>query len=348
VSKAAAPFDHRSSEPMTAIVRVAVVAVTLALFFSALFNALLGFKDIAIVLALATPLGLSAWGFARGGQNEAAVVLLCIVLVFTATLILMMSPLGVHDMSITAYGGVILVGALLLSRQAFTAIAIFTYVAATCAFAADIFGYSRSRIAHVSGWPHYVDFLVITTVFAVLGRFASRKLFGSLGTAQYDNSRDPVTGLLNRGGFLMSSAMRLRAAQERGEYAVLFLADLDGFRRMNLVVGQQGADKVLAEAGRRLSLAGGEGEYLFGRVGDDEFAALAIGIDEAQAESFARNLHEALDFDFMGISVRNAAGYARFPRDAHGFVPLMLAALSGVGDAKSREECRISGPSDRI
>jgi hypothetical protein len=50
----------------------------------------------------------------------------------------------------------------------------------------------------------------------------------------------------------------------------------------------------------------------------------------------------------MGISVRNAAGYARFPRDAHGIEPLMLAALSGVGDAKSREENRLSGPSDRI
>ena len=348
MSKAAAPFDHRSSEPMTAIVRVAVVAVTLALFFSALFNALLGYKDIAIVLALATPLGVSAWGFARAGQNEAAVVLLCTVLVFTATLILIMSPLGVHDMSVTAYGGVILVSALLLSRQGFIGIAVLTFIAATCAFGADILGYSRSRIAHLSGWTHYVDFLVITTVFGVLGRYASGKLFGSLGTAHHDKSRDPVTGLLNRSGFLMASAMRLRAAQDRGEYAVLFLADLDGFRRMNLVVGQQGADKVLGEAGRRMSLAGGEGEYLFGRVGDDEFAALAIGISEAQADGFARNLHDAMNFDFMGISVRNAAGYARFPRDAHGIEPLMLAALSGVGDAKSREDSRVSGPSDRI
>jgi len=121
-------YDHRASAPMSAIVRVAVVAVTLALFVSALFNALLGFQDIAIVLALATPLGISAWGFSRAGHNEAAVGLLCSVLIVVVTLILLMNPLGVHDMSITAYGGIVLVAALLLTRRAFFAIVALVFI----------------------------------------------------------------------------------------------------------------------------------------------------------------------------------------------------------------------------
>jgi len=333
---------------MSDIVRVAVVSVTLALFCSAMFNALLGQRDIAILLALATPLGISAWGFSRAGHHEAAVVLLCCVLVTVATLILVMNPLGVHDMSVTAYGGVVLVSALLLSRRAFIAMVALTFVAATTAFAVDLLGFSRSRISNPANWPQYVDFLVINSVFAVLGRVAARKLFASLDDAQLASSHDAVTGLLNRVGFLKSASMALRAAHARGEHAVLVIADIDHFRRVNLVIGQEAADRVLAEAARRLSLMGGESECLFGRVGDDELAVVCFGITEAQAEAFARSVHETLDFDHMGVSVRNAAGFARFPRDAHGIEPLMLAAQGGVGHAKVLDAERLSGPADRI
>jgi len=173
---------------MSAIVRVAVITVTLALFVSSLLNALLGLKEIAIILALATPLGISAWGFSRAGQNEAAIVLLCTVLITVVTIILVMNPLGVHDMSITAYGGVVLVAALLLSRRAFIAILVLTVIASTTAFTADLTGYSRSRIAGIGGWPQYADFMIITSVFAILGRVASEQLLGSLGDGASPNS----------------------------------------------------------------------------------------------------------------------------------------------------------------
>ena len=348
MSRQGVGYDPRASKPMTAIVRIAITAVTLALFVSSLFNAVLGFRDIAIILALATPLGLSAWGFARAGLNEAALVLLCSVLVVVVTIILVMNPLGVHDMSITAYGGIVLVSALLLSRRAFFAIVFLTLLAASLAFLAELNGYTRSRFAGIGGWPQYVDFLIITSVFAVLGRVASEQLFGSLGDAHHASWRDPVTGLLNRAGFLMSSAMRLRAAQDRGEFALLVVADLDGFRRVNLVIGHAAADNVLAEAGQRLCGVSAERERLVGRIGDDEFAVLVAGVREDDADALARALHDALDFDYMGVSVRNAAGYARFPRDAHGIEALLLAAQSGVGHAKADPDHRTSGPADRI
>jgi len=333
---------------MAAIVRVAVITVTLALFVSSLLNALLGLKEIAIILALATPLGISAWGFSRAGQNEAAIVLLCTVLITVVTIILVMNPLGVHDMSITAYGGVVLVAALLLSRRAFIAILVLTVIASTTAFTADLTGYSRSRIAGIGGWPQYADFMIITSVFAILGRVASEQLLGSLGDAHDASSEDLVTGLLNRRGFFMTSAMRLKAAQHHGECGVLVVADLDNFRRMNLVIGQQAADNVLVEAGRRLTLAPGLSQAVIGRVGDDEFAVLVTGIPEEEAPAVARTVHAVLNFDYLGVSVRNAAGFARFPREAHGIEPLMLAAQSGVGHAKAHPEQRLSGPADRI
>ena len=108
---------------MATIVRMAVVVVTIALFSGATINAIIGQRELAVIFALAAPLGISAWGFVRAGYNEPAILLLCLVLTVVVTLVLVLNPLGVHDVAITAYGGVILFAALLLSRGAFYAVA---------------------------------------------------------------------------------------------------------------------------------------------------------------------------------------------------------------------------------
>ena len=83
-------FDPSASPEISAIVRSAVIVATLAFFTGAMMNAVLGHRDIAVVLALAAPLGVSAWGFVRAGHNEAALGLLCCVLVTVITLILVL------------------------------------------------------------------------------------------------------------------------------------------------------------------------------------------------------------------------------------------------------------------
>jgi diguanylate cyclase (GGDEF)-like protein len=332
---------------MTTIVRVAIIAVTVALFLGSTFNMILGNRDIAVLMALATPLGISAWGFAHAGHNEHAMVLLSCVLITVVTLILIRNPLGVHDVALTAYSGIILAGALLLSRRSFVAIAAIALLAAVSVFVLDMHGYTQSRIASHSTWGQLVDFLIITTVFATIGRVTAEQLFWSVGTAQLASVGDPVTGLINRPGFLTHGAIRLAAEKGKPGCAVLVLLDLDGFRRVNVVIGHRAGDRVLHEAARRISEL--SGSHLSARIGDDEFAVLAVGLaDEAAATAFARALHDALNFDFSGVTVRNAAGYARFPRDAHGLEPLLLAAESSLVSAKGHETERFAGPADRI
>jgi len=163
-----AKFDPSASPAISAIVRTAVIVATLAFFAGALMNAALGQRDIAVVLALAAPLGISAWGFVRAGHNEAALGLLCVVLLTVITLILMLNPLGVHDMAVTAYAGVVCFGAMLFSRRAFFALAGLAIFAATTAFIYDLGGYSRSVVATYSSWPQYFDFLLIVVAFLVL------------------------------------------------------------------------------------------------------------------------------------------------------------------------------------
>jgi diguanylate cyclase (GGDEF)-like protein len=336
-----------AATPMTTIVRVAIIAVTAALFLGSSLNMMLGNRDIAVVMALATPLGISAWGFARAGHNEHAMVLLSCVLITVVTLILIRNPLGVHDVAITAYSGIILAGALLLSRGSFFAIAGLATLAAVGAFVLDMNGYTQSRIAGHSTWGQLVNFLIITAVFATIGRVAAEQLFGSLGNAQRASGADPVTGLANRPGFLAQGAARLIAEKGKPGCTALVLADLAGFRRVNLVIGHGAGDRVLHESARRLREL--PDAHLVGRIGDDEFAVLAVALaDEAAADAFARRVHATLEYEFSGVAVRSATGYARFPRDAHAIEPLLLAAESSLLSAKEQETRRFAGPADRI
>jgi diguanylate cyclase (GGDEF)-like protein len=326
---------------------VLVIAVTIALFLGSTFNVILGNRDIAVVMALATPLGMSALGFARAGYNEHAMVLVSCVLIVVVTLILVRNPLGVHDVAITAYGGVILAGALLLTRRSFFAIAGLALLGALTAFFLDMNGYTHSEIAEYSGWGQLVNFLIITAVFGTIGRVTAEQLFWSLGSARDASIGDPVTGLANRSGFLAEGARLLQAEKGGAGCSVLVLADLDGFRRLNLVIGHRAADRVLHESGRRLLEL--PAPAFAARIGDDEFAVLAAGLrDEAAAAAFARSVHERLNFEFSGVSVRNAAGFARFPRDANGLDALLLAAEGSLASAKGEQGERFAGPADRI
>lgn len=339
-------YDPTTSPAVSAIVRSAVIVTTLALFAGSLVNAVLGERDIAVMLALAAPLGISAFGFLRAGHNEAAMALLCCVLVTVITLILALSRLGVHDMAVTAYGGIVLFGSLLFSRKSFYLVTVLTLIAATTVFVYGQLGFSRSQVQAFSGWPQYLAFLMIVGVFAVLGRLVAEKLFGSLGEAHVATTQDKLTGLKSRAGFMTLAAARLGEAHAKGEEAALVVVDLDGFRRTNLVIGHEAADNVLRECSRRLQQE--FGEDLIGRLGDDEFAVLRTGLHEGHSSEFTRVVHEALAFDYLGVTVRNAAGFARFPRDASAIEPLMMAAQTSLVESKGSGTERYSGPGGRI
>ena len=337
-----------SATPMMRIVRVAIIVVTVALFVDSTLNALLGRRDIAVLLALATPLGISAWGFARAGHHEAAMMLLSCVLVTVVTLILVLSPLGVRDVAITAYGGIVMVAALLLTRRNFYAIAVLTLAAAGAAFTLDITGHTHSEVTRHSSWAQFAGFLLVTGAFAVIGRVASEVLFGSLGAARVAAAGDVLTGFANRAGFLAQAATLLAAQRGKPGSTPLILADIDGFRRLRVVGGYAAADRAVLEVARRIATV--VGQHLVARIAEDEFAVLAVGLaDEAAVEVLARELHATLAFDLSGAAVRCAVGYARFPRDGDRVETLLLAAESSLLSAKGEQGgARLAGPADRI
>lgn len=89
------------------------------------------------------------------------------------------------------------------------------------------------------------------------------------GLPLQDIHTDPLTGLLNRQGFLNGAGQVLRKA---GDYD-LVVADLNRFRRLNEALGHERADIVLELLALRLRDAFPDHAVL-ARLGEDEFAVL--------------------------------------------------------------------------
>jgi diguanylate cyclase (GGDEF)-like protein len=103
---------------------------------------------------------------------------------------------------------------------------------------------------------------------------------------------DPLTGLLNRSGFV-TAAERVRALAERGGLPLsIALIDLDRFKQVNDKLGHAAGDELLLELGRawRAELRGSE---VLARFGGDEFALVMAGAGIGGAEDALRRLRTA-------------------------------------------------------
>ncbi|MFN7985179.1 MAG: EAL domain-containing protein [Vicinamibacterales bacterium] len=112
-------------------------------------------------------------------------------------------------------------------------------------------------------------------------------------------SRDPLTGLLNRAAFVADLGRRLKEFRERRgtRFATLYL-DLDRFKVVNDSLGHLVGDELLVEVSRRLETCLRPGDAI-ARLGGDEFAILLHGLgDEMQANVIAFRLQEALHTPF--------------------------------------------------
>ncbi len=85
---------------------------------------------------------------------------------------------------------------------------------------------------------------------------------------------DPLTGLLNRRGFVECAAPLLASARQHGHDAHLFYLDCDAFKGINDEHGHAVGDRALLEIARALRVCMRESDVI-ARLGGDEFAVLA-------------------------------------------------------------------------
>jgi diguanylate cyclase (GGDEF)-like protein len=95
---------------------------------------------------------------------------------------------------------------------------------------------------------------------------------------------DPLTGLLNRSGFLAAAEREHAIAQRTGNPLTLAVLDLDGFKQINDLHGHGVGDRLLVDLGRSWQQRLRAGDIL-ARHGGDEFVLLlpSTSVDEAEA-----------------------------------------------------------------
>jgi diguanylate cyclase (GGDEF)-like protein len=115
------------------------------------------------------------------------------------------------------------------------------------------------------------------------------------------STTDPLTGLGNRRAF--EEAINRVGASSHGGAVALMMMDLDEFKMVNDTFGHGRGDGVLSRFAGLLSKLAPPGVSRF-RIGGDEFALIAHGIESAEAFSLAEQVRlEALELLDNGVTV---------------------------------------------
>ncbi len=143
--------------------------------------------------------------------------------------------------------------------------------------------------------------------------------------------RDNLTGLLNRRGFTALAQHQLRLARRLRLRPLLLSADVDRLRLVNQCFGQAEGDRLLSDAATVLADTFHEADLL-GRIGGDEFVALATEQPPLPRREHVNRLHDAFcAFNRAGerpYTLSLTIGAARFDPDA----PAELDELIGSAD----------------
>jgi diguanylate cyclase len=154
----------------------------------------------------------------------------------------------------------------------------------------------------VGGLPNMaIDWVVVTATVWSTGIVLSN-LSESL---RQRADTDPLTGLLNRNGFLTVAA-RGRAIAERTHHPLtLALLDLDGFKQVNDRLGHAAGDRLLADLARgwRERLRAGD---ILARHGGDEFVLLLPATSSREADAVLERLRSD------GLPVRWSVGVSEW------------------------------------
>jgi diguanylate cyclase (GGDEF)-like protein len=138
------------------------------------------------------------------------------------------------------------------------------------------------------------DYLVKGSVDGHRLRRVLRFAIERQGKFQRESQEDDLTGLQNRRGFLELAEQQLAIARRNRNGFLVLLLDLDGLKDINDSCGHAEGNRALQEAADVLRGTFRQSDIV-GRIGGDEFAALAMGSADTSEAIVRARLASALD-----------------------------------------------------
>lgn len=109
-------------------------------------------------------------------------------------------------------------------------------------------------------------------------------------------TKDELTGLSNRRGFLDLAQQSLQLCTRQGIPVSLLYLDLDHFKAINDTHGHEEGDRALITFADRIQHVCRDSDVI-ARLGGDEFTVLLINATQTQAEKVIHRLKDSLDHD---------------------------------------------------
>jgi diguanylate cyclase (GGDEF)-like protein len=178
-------------------------------------------------------------------------------------------------------------------------------------------------------------------IYSVLRIYDLKKEMDLRKTAQaradWTATHDHLTKLPNRYAFERTTMSVVPQDESEPATVTLFSIDLDGFKKVNDLVGHKGGDVLLSEVSRRLgAFADPSSVY---RFGGDEFIIVARNLGIAKEDVFARMIIQAITRPItignFAVEVGASVGYARLPEHGQTLEDIAHCADVAMYEAKS-------------
>jgi diguanylate cyclase (GGDEF)-like protein len=164
---------------------------------------------------------------------------------------------------------------------------------------------------------------------AVAASRRARRSAARYATVSAQALTDPLTGVLNRRGFLVAAERELARSRRYQRPFALAYVDVRGLKAVNDSEGHLAGDELLRQAAGLLSESA-RGDDVVGRIGGDELAVLLAEQSTDGAEAVAGRIHEQVAARRASLRLREpwdlTIGTAAYPGDGATIEQLLAAA----------------------